>query len=366
MTRKTIQQEKLSQAELFEAVVLNAIDFIYCSFDNLEKRPKNSIVEFYTAIELFLKAKLMEEHWALILSKPENADIDKFQQGDFYSVNLEECVKRLRNISKAEIPDEAVNNFKTLKEHRNQIVHFAHSDYSDKEKGRAMVVIEQFKSWYHLHTLLTSTWYTTFGKYERRIERIHDQVSKNKRFLSVRFEALQGEIADLKQRGLAFVKCTYCECESGLVSAEHLWGSDFDCIVCGKKDVAVKETNETIPCPHCGDEYQFFNKNIEICPNCNKAVSTEEKISTCKNKFTEGDEWCDEDTPIPASCGWCDNHPNSVFLIDGLWSCVACFERGWQAMSCPHCGEFVTGDMNTLKYCWCHKCEPDTSEAFGR
>ncbi|MEQ4691025.1 hypothetical protein [Providencia manganoxydans] len=69
MARKYVQQETQNNEQLFNSLVLNAIDFLYSSIDNLDKRPKNSIVDFYTAIELFLKARLMLEHWTLILDE---------------------------------------------------------------------------------------------------------------------------------------------------------------------------------------------------------------------------------------------------------------------------------------------------------
>ena len=98
MGQKFISQKKQTKEELFDALVKNAIDFLDSSLDDLEIRPKNSIVDFYTSIELFLKARLMTEHWTLILSKPENANIDNFRIGDFHSIFLEEAIKRLKSI----------------------------------------------------------------------------------------------------------------------------------------------------------------------------------------------------------------------------------------------------------------------------
>ncbi|MDT9702548.1 hypothetical protein RMT89_43460, partial [Streptomyces sp. P17] len=88
---------------------------------DLDKRPKNSIVDFYSSIELFLKARLMNEHWTLILSRPELANLDSFQVGDFHSVFLDDAVKRMKNILRDPLPAKAVDVFKALGEHRNQI-----------------------------------------------------------------------------------------------------------------------------------------------------------------------------------------------------------------------------------------------------
>ena len=48
MGRKFISQKKQTKEELFDSLVKNAIDFLDSSLDDLEKRPKNSIVDFYT------------------------------------------------------------------------------------------------------------------------------------------------------------------------------------------------------------------------------------------------------------------------------------------------------------------------------
>lgn len=34
----------------------------------------------------------MLEHWSLIISKPEQADLGKFKEGDFQSVTLDEAI----------------------------------------------------------------------------------------------------------------------------------------------------------------------------------------------------------------------------------------------------------------------------------
>ena len=54
--------------EMFDSLVRNAIDFLKKSVDELEKSPKYSVIHFYTAIELFLKARLLAELWTLIIT----------------------------------------------------------------------------------------------------------------------------------------------------------------------------------------------------------------------------------------------------------------------------------------------------------
>ena len=52
----------------FDSLVRNAMDFLKKSVDELEESPKYSVIYFSTAVELFLKARLLREHWSLIIS----------------------------------------------------------------------------------------------------------------------------------------------------------------------------------------------------------------------------------------------------------------------------------------------------------
>ncbi len=362
MSRKFITQVKQSKEEMFDSLVTNAIDFVDSAVDDLDKRPKNSIVDFYTAIELFLKARLMKEHWTLIVTKPELANFDSFQVGDFHSVFLNESVKRIANILKEKIDDNTVNKFKALGEHRNQIVHFSHTGYSDINK--VTVVVEQWESWHYLHQILTEKWKVTFESYLDEIKRLNKLMMKQRAFIKARFVALESEIDFERKKGLKILVCNHCEMEAGIGSDEHEWGVDYICLVCGARGVSVTKTAETLPCSKCGEEYEFFNKFIKQCPHCNEKIETDNLIAECNKKYTEGDDWWEEGAPNVAFCHTCDYPKPSVFYIDGLWSCVSCFDRGWGAISCPNCSEFVTGDMEKIEYFACHKCEDEVREKF--
>lgn len=359
MARKFIQQRHQSKDEMFDSVVKNAIDFIDASLDNLSKRPKNGIVDFYAAIELFLKARLMAEHWALVVSKPESASLLSFSVGDFHSVYLEEAAKRLKDIVGEPIKEKALNNFKALSEHRNQIVHFAHTDYADVGGTKAGVVIEQWTSWHFLHELLTVRWKDTFSAYIPEFDRLHSRMLGERGFILSRFQELEPVIRKKQQNGSIFVECSKCQTVAGLVNEAHPWGSAYSCVVCQKSGTAIKPTAEKIQCGECGKDFEFFKSTLKSCPHCAQPIEADKLISLCKSKFTEGDDWWEEGAPCIAYCHACQHPKPSVFYIDGLWSCVSCFERGWQAVSCPNCEEFVTGDMDAIKYFACCRCEEE-------
>lgn len=364
MGRKFISQKSQTKEELFDSLVKNAIDFLDSSLDDLEKRPKNSIVDFYTSVELFLKARLMSEHWTLIISKPETANIDSFRFGDFHSVFLGDAIKRLKGVLNEHLEQSTIDNFKALGEHRNQIVHFAHSGYADFHAAKAGVVVEQWASWHHLHALLTINWKDIFEPYLDEFERIHEQIMRQKEFIKTRYNELRAKIDLEEKSGKKVIDCQHCEMHAAIVTETHEWGDEYSCIVCGVSDTAVMPTNEKIECPTCHMSFEFFDKKLTVCPHCETPISADLLIDLGENKYTEGDSWWEEGQPHIAGCHNCKNERPSVFFIDGLWSCVSCFDRGWQAISCPHCGEFVTGEMDRIKHFACYKCEDEARKRF--
>jgi hypothetical protein len=356
--RKFVSQKKQTKDEMFDALVKNAIDFLDSSLDDLDKRPKNSIVDFYTSIELFLKAVLMSEHWTLIISKPETANLDSFRVGDFHSLSLSDSTKRLKTILSEPLDQKIVENFKAMGEHRNQIVHFAHTNYTDLSATKAAIVVEQWTSWHYLHELLTVKWKDIFNKYLPEFERIHKRMMLQADFIKARFSELKPKIEIEAKSGKTVIDCEHCDMASGIVSEAHTWGNDYLCMVCGVQDTAVISTNALLSCRNCGKDFEFFQKDITSCPHCGDKLDTNKLIDLCEKEYAEGDAWCEEEMqPHIASCHECQNERPSVFYIDGHWSCVSCFDRGWKAISCPHCDEFVTGDMETIKYVACFKCE---------
>lgn len=245
---KTLSQKKQNQKEWFSLVVDNALSFLNSSIVNIDKSPKNSIIDLYTAIELLFKARLMKEHWSLILAKPENANIQKFEIGDFQSVYLEQAQKRLTNICKETFEKEAIDNFLSLGMHRNQIVHFAHTNFGENETA---VVIEHWASWFYIHDLLKNQWLNFFSEFQEEIDSIHTNVLKNAHYLDAVYKAKTALIDIEVKKGNQMVKCPSCGFLSATIEKDapvdqvfhmrklNTWGpmkkpaKRYKCFVCG-------------------------------------------------------------------------------------------------------------------------------------
>ena len=59
--------KKTETASDFENLVRNGIDFLEKAMLQLENEPKYSVINFYTAVEIFLKAPLVHDHWTLTM-----------------------------------------------------------------------------------------------------------------------------------------------------------------------------------------------------------------------------------------------------------------------------------------------------------
>jgi HEPN domain-containing protein len=92
-------KKKIKSKEMFDSLVRNAIDFLEHSAFELEEKPKYSVINFCTAVELFLKARLMLEHWNLIYEDPKIANFTQFLQGNFKSVGMIDAIGRLKKSS---------------------------------------------------------------------------------------------------------------------------------------------------------------------------------------------------------------------------------------------------------------------------
>lgn len=63
-----MSKSKIPQ-EMFQHLVNNALKFLGQSIADMEKKPKYSVIHFHAAIELVLKARLMDEHCSLVRPK---------------------------------------------------------------------------------------------------------------------------------------------------------------------------------------------------------------------------------------------------------------------------------------------------------
>ncbi|MFA0269791.1 hypothetical protein AB4490_23745 [Vibrio cyclitrophicus] len=358
-----LKQKKQNSEEWFNSVVCNGLSFLNSSVERLEDSPKTAIIDLYTAVELFFKARLMKEHWALILAEPEHANKTKFESGDFNSVYLSQAIKRLGNICGEKFNQAAIDNFNALREHRNQLVHFAHTDFIGDESD---VVIEHWASWYYLHDLLTQQWSTFFDVYEEQIELLQKKVMRNVGFLNAKFEAIAPKMKIERDKGNEILECPSCHFESALVAKSYNWGQDIECLVCDVKKLKLREIRTEIECYSCKENIEYFMLTDEFCPHCAEEMTPLYALEQYAKLYEQEDPECliEDGRDYIAYCHSCGDKDPSVVNVDGLWVCVYCEDRGWSAITCDNCDSFVTGDIQKIEAFACHRCEDEVREAM--
>jgi hypothetical protein len=343
---------------MFDSLVHNAVDFLKRSVSELEGSPKYSVINFYAAIELFLKARLMVEHWSLIISKPEIANLNKFVSGDFHSVGMKEATERLSSIAGEELSKEEKDCFNQIREHRNKLVHFFHPDYATNPNTNTLqdVVAEQCKGWFYLHRLLSSRWSDQFDRFTDDIAELDRLMHQQREFLRAKYNLLQPQIQEQQQRGIAFRDCPSCgfaankeeKLERPLVKTE--------CLVC-----SITSREVRIACPDCGTNIYVYDMGEGECANC----GTEVDIGYLTSQF-------DDRTPAEtlegealAYCSECEHVEEPTVIPHGdRWLCLFCQTFHEEVGHCEWCASFVTGDLEDSLWSGCVMCEGRSGEGF--
>ncbi|WP_146218743.1 hypothetical protein [Halomonas sp. LBP4] len=198
--------------ELKERLVTNAIDFLSVSIESLAARPKHSVVAFYTSVERFLKARLLEEHWSLVVARKQEPEWEKFVSGDFQSVSLDESCRLLHKVAGSGLTDKEVRAFREVRNDRNKMVHFFHEAESD-EDGRRLreeIAKKQLIAWYLLHRIIRGRWMAVFSEWTDEIDVIDRRLREHHQFLVVIYEHVKPKIDERIAAGFIYVACPSC------------------------------------------------------------------------------------------------------------------------------------------------------------
>lgn len=343
-------------SDRFDDVVRNAFDFLGRSIDELEAHPKYSVINFYSAVELFLKARLLKEHWSLIVAKPDEADKAKFLRGDFKSATLEEANKRLAKIIGDGLTEEELKCFDGLRNERNKMVHFAHvalGDGDDARKEMDRIISDHAKGWLHLRRLLTGRWAKHFDAYADTINAMDVRMKEQTRALEPKFLLLTDEITAAEAAGRHFMDCPSCGFKSFEVG-EPVWVGVGKCLTCGLSSpvIALECVDED-----CGKPI-LLTAGYERCSECAHDYEPEQIESVLeehgKLRLTD---YHDPDDFTHAGCGNCDGYETVVPLDTDMWFCTDCFDIEEHVGQCEWCTGYSTHMPEDTYLGGCSQCE---------
>ncbi len=347
----------MTPKDLLERLVENAMDFLSQSIEEFDGSPKYAVIHFHAAVELFLKARLMAEHWSLVVSKRKDPDWDKFVSGDFLSVSLDEAADKLDKVVRSGLSKQELETFRRLTKHRNKMVHFFHGAVTkeENEQLRRAIAREQLTAWYLLHKILTDRWGDVFTPWAAELEEIDGRLRKLHEFLQVVFDQLGPEITKRKDAGEVFRECPSCGFESQEHEDEIKELYEAQCLVCGLTDKCL-----VIECPDCGTPIMFVNEGFGQCEGCERKFEPEHLADELIDDgaahiaVMEGD-----DSWQPGNCCDCDGYHTVIRLDDDgeEYLCTSCFGVFDSIKCCGWCNELNTGDMEHSYWAGCNFCD---------
>ncbi len=342
----------MKNEELFESLVKNALDFFQRAIEEIEDNSKYSIIHFFSAIEIMLKARLLFEHWTLIFSDPKDANYQEFEKGNFISVNIHEAIKRIKNIINSHISTEAKTSFDNLRKHRNKLVHFFHPEFGHNANSSeiAKVVADECVAWFHLHKLLTKSWSEQFSKFDGEFYSLNRKMLGLHSYLKVKYVSIKKDIERGKKRGKKFVNCNSCGYETALMKNVIGPIKEKRCVVC-----ELFERTLTVPCPKCENSIIVYDLGLGECEECNEAIDMTFLIS----HFGEFQSPKEEYTfPSQAYCTNCEYLLDpTVVKWDESYFCLNCFCKFDSVNQCEWCSELNAGDMSNSYFKGCAICE---------
>lgn len=326
-------------------IVTNAVDFLSLSTEEFDSRLNHSVIAFYSAVELILKARLMSEHWSLVVLK--DADRVSFENGDFVSVSFDESCRRLNRVVGEPIPERTRRYFNDVRKHRNKLVHF----YQDTTTStvREKIAVEQLRAWHGLLGLVRTQWGEVFSNHVRKFEDLDAKFSHHRSYLQTRFESLEGEIKKLKSEGVSIETCSSCSFISSRL--DKIFGDvhESNCLVCRTKIRWMK-----IGCSYCDNTLRHEGDDGSYCADCKGNFSIEELFNLVDDDPATPDNYFDLQTP--ANCYYCDGY-HTVASYRDKFVCISCFHITDALSSCECCGENSNGDMQGSGWRGCGQCE---------
>lgn len=245
----------LKTPQIFEQMVLNAIDFLEQASSEAETRPKYATLHLATAIEILLKARIVAEHWSIIVKREANQR--KFSEGDFVSLSLRESIAVLRDVVGTPLKPNCEIAFISLSNHRNRIVHFfslvvSEGLSSDREKAIQEILV----SIYYLSDFLRDHQSVFEQNYSGLLAAI-SKVKNNRQFLEAKFEDKKSKIDEARDAGSVVLPCRVCSFESAISEPPNGITSPIECMVCEESDTLI-----TIGCPEeCGLPIRYFTSD---------------------------------------------------------------------------------------------------------
>jgi ssDNA-binding Zn-finger/Zn-ribbon topoisomerase 1 len=324
----------------FDSLVESALDFLNRGVQEIDLHPKYSVIHFYTGIELLLKARLLHEHWSLVVAKPGEVSKQKFSSGDFESVTVRQCLDRLDRVCEESMAEEK-NCFLSLAAHRNRLIHFFHDTYKQKPDPQllAEIAIQQLRAGAFLFRLVRHRWKPYFKKYAEEFRQLERSLHGHEKYLQAKLELVRPALNEFQAKGGAVWRCFFCHMPSAEVTEHERPLKTTRCLVCDWSRGHI-----IMECPECAEGEVEFDVGQGTCEECGTSFDMEFLLQ----EFGQGEAYCPE-------CSY-SNEKSVVPHGDG-YLCLSCATDYDRVGTCEWCNEDVAGDTSDSYLGGCMFCD---------
>ncbi len=258
----------MKDAEIFDNLFRNAIDFLNRALDELDAHPKYALIDFAAAVELVFKARLVLIGSMWVAEEPTEATPERFAQGKLRTVGLDLGKRRIESLTDENIDATAFKVFQAIARRRNRVVHFFHTGL-DSTSQREAVAGEIYVAWCHLYRLLTGTWGKYFSSYSKLISEFGARLQSLTPFLDAVFD----RVVKSNPKANAYTKCPVCSYQSLDPATGDRYQSAI-CHVCGyiepsHKAIQQGEEDFVASCAACGGHQTVLTTGFGFkCSEC--------------------------------------------------------------------------------------------------
>lgn len=307
------------------SLVENAFDFfseaIACLDENEPRKLKYAILHMASAVELVLKARLVEEHWALIFKEPSRAKLKRFEKGDFRSADFLDAQQRLGGICGVDLAKHKPL-LKSLRDMRNRIQHFAF------EGGIPEIRSVLTRTWSFLWDFIHDQMPEEVENEQDILEKIKGRMVEHEEYVRQRLAEIKPDLDRLVEDGTVVVCCPSCLEEALAIPG----GQDPTCRFCRYENDADRVADDWaavfVGYPHTDPKERMIEPVLKECPECGMETMIE---------FEDG----------------------GMVPPDPAWACFSCGQSGSPTVKCHRCGEEFPWEGEVYV---CPKCRGEDAE----
>jgi hypothetical protein len=341
----------MSNKKMFSSVVENSLDFLNKAIVEIKDDPVFSLIHFYTGLELLLKARLMNEHWSLIVNRKSVPDLQKFRNGDFQSINLDEILDTLDKTLGIKVAKPHADAFHLVRKHRNKIIHFFH-DAQAQETKTEQIVKEQLVAWHFLQQIITTQWFQVFKPWNKELLNIDKGLRQNNTYLQIIFDEKAVILQQFMKQGFKIEVCPSCKFKSLVCSQSLDFLYQAKCEVCN-----LSEPRINIECPHCTRIIAYEGDATTHCKHCKKQILIKDIENILIDQAALHIRAIEGDLSSPeASCVECDGFRSVINTKHNQLLCMACLSEFPEIYLCDWCGEGNTRILENSYYEGCSNC----------